>query len=79
MIQRPPGFGAFEFVVLSTLRAQQLIRGCTPRVEVGSHKKSVIAQIEIAEGKVIQLPFASLTVVDPDAVVPDLVTDIVPA
>ena len=73
MIQRPPGFGAFEFVVLSTLRAQQLIRGCTPRVEVGSHKKSVIAQIEIAEGKVIQLPFASLTVVDPDAVVPDIV------
>ena len=64
MIQRPPSFGAFEFVVLSTLRAQQLIRGCTPRVDVGSHKKSVVAQIEIAEGKVIQLPFAPPIVID---------------
>lgn len=64
MIQRPTGFGAFEFVVLSTLRAQQLIRGCTPRVDVGSHKKSVIAQIEIAEGKILQLPFAPPVVID---------------
>ena len=64
MIQRPPSFGAFEFVVLSMLRAQQLIRGCTPRVDVGSHKKSVVAQIEIAEGKVIQLPFAPPIVID---------------
>jgi DNA-directed RNA polymerase omega subunit len=70
VIQRPPGFGAFEFVVLSTLRAQQLIRGGTPRVDEGGHKKCVIAQSEIAEGKVIQLPFASLVVVDPDAAVP---------
>ena len=73
MIQRPPSFGAFEFVVLSTLRAQQLIRGCTPKVEDVTHKKCVIAQSEIAEGKIIQLPFAPLVVVDPDAIIPDIV------
>jgi DNA-directed RNA polymerase subunit K/omega len=46
--------GAFTFVVLSTLRSTQLIRGCRPRVE-GVHKRTVIAQIEVAEGKVQQL------------------------
>ena len=53
MIQRPPGVGAFEFVILSTLRAAQLMRGCTPRV-TGTHKATVIAQCEVAEGKVAQ-------------------------
>ncbi|MBZ5558007.1 MAG: hypothetical protein LAO77_12100 [Acidobacteriia bacterium] len=53
MIQRPAGMGAFTFVVLSTLRSTQLIRGCRPRVE-GVHKRTVIAQIEVAEGKVLQ-------------------------
>jgi DNA-directed RNA polymerase omega subunit len=70
MIQRPPSFGAFEFVVLSTLRAQQLLRGCTPRVEDRDHKKCVIAQSEIAEGKVIQLPFALKVVIEPETIVP---------
>ena len=46
--------GAFHFSVLATLRAAQLLRGCTPRVE-GSHKATVIAQFEVAEGKVKQL------------------------
>jgi hypothetical protein len=54
VIQRPAGMGAFTFVVLSTLRSTQLIRGCRPRVE-GVHKRTVIAQIEVAEGKVLQL------------------------
>jgi RNA polymerase Rpb6 len=54
MIQRPPGVGAFQFVVLATLRAAQLIRGCRPRVD-GGHKAIVTAQFEIAEGKVTQL------------------------
>jgi len=53
-IQRPAGMGAFHFSVLATLRAAQLLRGCTPRVE-GSHKATVIAQFEVAEGKVKQL------------------------
>jgi len=51
MIHRPSGMGAFEFVVLSTLRAAQLMRGCRPRVD-GDHKATILAQCEIAEGKV---------------------------
>jgi DNA-directed RNA polymerase subunit K/omega len=54
--------GAFTFVVLSTLRSTQLIRGCRPRVE-GVHKRTVIAQIEVAEGKVMQL-FTAPSVAD---------------
>jgi len=54
VIQRPEGVGAFQFVVLATLRAAQLIRGCTPRVD-GMHKATVTAQLEVAEGKVMQV------------------------
>jgi DNA-directed RNA polymerase subunit K/omega len=45
--------GAFQFVVLSKLRAAQLMRGCRPRIE-GTHKATVIAQLEVSEGKVNQ-------------------------
>jgi len=54
VIQRPDGVGAFQFVILSTLRAAQLIRGCRPRVD-GMHKATVTAQIEVSEGKVTQM------------------------
>ena len=57
MIQRPPGVGAFQFVILATLRAAQLMRGCRPRVD-GMHKATVIAQFEVAEGKVTQVSTA---------------------
>ena len=50
-MQSPPGVGSFQFVVLASLRAVQLARGCRPRVE-GVHKKTVIAQLEVAQGKV---------------------------
>ena len=53
MIHRPAEFSAFEFVILSGLRAAQLMRGCTPRVE-GAHKTIVTAQIEVVTGKVVQ-------------------------
>ena len=62
--------GAFHFSVLSTLRAAQLLRGCTPRVE-GLHKYTVIAQCEVAEGKVKQLlsvtadPLAHIALAEP--------------
>jgi hypothetical protein len=46
--------GAFQFSVLSTLRAAQLLRGCRPRLD-GIHKATVMAQFEVAEGKVKQL------------------------
>ena len=54
MIQRPLGVGTFQYVVLASLRAAQLMRGCRPRVE-GAHKATVIAQLEVSEGKVVQL------------------------
>src|SRR5947207_5075330 len=63
VVQRPPGFNAFEFVVLSGLRAAQLMRGCTPRVESG-HKTIVTAQLEIASHKVVQAARATSVPVD---------------
>ena len=47
--------GKFEFIVLSSLRAAQLIKGCTPRVPV-SHKRTTTALHEVAGGKVIGVP-----------------------
>jgi hypothetical protein len=52
--QRPPGVGAFQFVVLATLRAAQLMRGCRPKVD-GLHKPTVIAQLEVSAGIVTQV------------------------
>jgi len=54
VIHRPLGVGRFQFAVLSTLRAAQLMRGCRPRVE-GDHKPIVTAQLEVSQGKVRQL------------------------
>ena len=49
---RPPGqMGAFEFVAIAALRAVQLARGCRVRVE-GDHPRAVLAQLEVAAGKV---------------------------
>jgi len=52
MVRRPDGMNAFEFVVVCGLRAAQLQRGCTPRVE-RQPKLAVTAQHEVAEGKVL--------------------------
>jgi hypothetical protein len=54
-MQQPSGIGAFQFVVLASLRAEQLIRGCLPRVD-GGHKAIVIAQLEVSQGKVKETP-----------------------
>lgn len=54
MVKRPKDMNAFEFVVLSALRAAQLQRGCTPRVEQ-SAKLAVTAQHEVAERKVLAM------------------------
>jgi DNA-directed RNA polymerase subunit K/omega len=53
MVKRPDGMNAFEFSVLSALRAAQLHRGCTPRV-AESEKVAVTAQHEVAERKVVR-------------------------
>jgi DNA-directed RNA polymerase subunit K/omega len=44
---------AFEFAVVAGLRAAQLQRGCTPRVE-RSEKNAVTAQHEVAQRKVLR-------------------------
>jgi len=51
MVKRPVHMNAFEFVVVSSLRAAQLMRGCTPRV-LTSQKMIMTAQLEVAHGKV---------------------------
>ena len=51
MVMPPAGFNLFEFVVLSSLRAQQLLAGCTPRLP-GEHTPMVMAQMEVAGGHV---------------------------
>jgi hypothetical protein len=53
MVKRPDGMNAFEFSVLSGLRAAQLHRGCAPRVPQ-SQKVAVTAQHEVAERKVVR-------------------------
>jgi len=58
MVRRPKDMNAFEFVVVSALRAAQLQRGCTPRVDQ-SPKLAVTAQHEVAERKVLAVPAAA--------------------
>jgi DNA-directed RNA polymerase subunit K/omega len=47
--------GAYQFVVIATLRAAQLMRGCTPRVDPMQHKPITVAQMEVSDGKVAEL------------------------
>lgn len=54
VVTRPVEIGAFQFVVLSRLRATQLMAGCTPRLG-GVHTAAVMAQMEVAKGQVKRL------------------------
>ena len=47
MIDRSKLPNSFEFVVTAGARARQLLAGSTPRVDVGAHKKTTIAQAEV--------------------------------
>ena len=47
MIDRSKLQNSFEFVVTAGARARQLLAGSTPRVEVGDHKKTTVAQQEV--------------------------------
>jgi DNA-directed RNA polymerase subunit K/omega len=64
MVRRPDDMNAFEFVVVAGLRAAQLHRGCTARVDP-SPKVAVTAQHEVANRKVLPFrtagPFAAAT------------------
>ena len=55
MIRRPAGSNPFEFVVVSGLRAAQLMRGCLPKVD-REHKVISTAQLEVAMGKIARIP-----------------------
>lgn len=52
MIRPPDGMGMYCFAVLAGLRAAQLMRGCVARVDGGAHKLTVVAQLEVVDGKV---------------------------
>ena len=54
MVSRPDGSNAFEFVVVSALRAAQLMRGCVPGV-ASAYKHITTAQMEVAAGKVAKV------------------------
>ena len=47
MVDRSKLSNSFEFVVTAGARARQLLAGSTPRVEVGEHKKTTVAQQEV--------------------------------
>jgi DNA-directed RNA polymerase omega subunit len=47
MIDRSKLPNSFEFVVTAGARARQLLAGSTPRVEVGEHKPTTVAQREV--------------------------------
>jgi DNA-directed RNA polymerase subunit K/omega len=47
MIDRSKLPNSFAFVVTAGARARQLLAGSTPRVAVGEHKKTTIAQQEV--------------------------------
>jgi DNA-directed RNA polymerase subunit K/omega len=47
MIDRTKLPNSFEFIVTAGARARQLLAGSTPRVAVGDHKKTTVAQREV--------------------------------
>jgi DNA-directed RNA polymerase subunit K/omega len=47
MIDRSKLPNSFEFVVTAGARTRQLLAGSTPRVTVGEHKKTTVAQQEV--------------------------------
>ena len=47
MIDRSKLPNSFEFVVTAGARARQLLAGSTPRLTVGEHKKTTVAQTEV--------------------------------
>ena len=52
MIDRSQLPNAFEFVVTAGARARQLLAGSTPRVAAADHKKTTLAQQEVATKQV---------------------------
>jgi DNA-directed RNA polymerase subunit K/omega len=51
MVSRPASYNSYEFVVVSSLRAKQLLAGCVAHVE-GEHNAAIKAQMEVAGGSI---------------------------
>jgi DNA-directed RNA polymerase subunit K/omega len=47
MIDRSKLSNSFEFVITAGARTRQLLAGSVPRVAVGGHKKTTVAQQEV--------------------------------
>ena len=60
MIDRSKLNNSFEFVVTAGARARQLLAGSTPRVIVGEHKKTTVAQQEVITRAVEKIEKESL-------------------
>ena len=70
MIDRSKLANSFEFVVTAGARARQLLNGSTPRVEVGDHKKTTVAQREVVTGAIEKIDKVEKTDrVEPSAVI----------
>lgn len=67
MIDRSKLPNSFEFVVTAGARARQLLNGSTPRVEVGEHKKTTVAQEEVITKAVEAIERESTQVPEPEA------------
>ncbi len=52
MVRPPLQMGKYQFAVLSSLRAAQLMHGCIPRIDAPAHKAIVVAQMEVAAGHI---------------------------
>lgn len=59
MIDRSKLPNTFEFVVTAGARAKQLRAGALPRVAVGSHKQTTVAQQEVLSGAVAKIEGAA--------------------
>ncbi|MGE0703563.1 MAG: DNA-directed RNA polymerase subunit omega [Vicinamibacterales bacterium] len=72
MYAPPPGVGVLQFVVLASLRAAQLMRGCRPKLD-GFHKPVFMALREVSEGKISEWtapdPALETVVPEPEAAV----------
>ena len=51
VVNRPRTYNSYEFVVVASLRAKQLLAGCVPHVE-GEHNAATTAQMEVAGGRI---------------------------
>lgn len=52
VVERNETRNAFEFVMVASARARQLLRGCTPKVDEASPKKVRVAMEEVKKGAV---------------------------